>query len=62
MRKLMDIVDNRVVVNLDTIRAMLLVELPADRCAEQRPLLLTGSQLTARRHVKGSEGQCKAHV
>lgn len=31
MRKLMDIVDNRVQANLDTIRAMLLVELPADR-------------------------------
>jgi hypothetical protein len=31
VRKLMDIVDNRVQANLDTIRAMLLVELPADR-------------------------------
>lgn len=33
VRKLMDIVDNRVQANLDTIRVMQLVELPADRCA-----------------------------
>jgi hypothetical protein len=33
VRKVMDIVDNRVQANLDTIRAMLLVDLPADRCA-----------------------------
>ena len=36
VRKLMDIVDNRVQANLDTIRAMQLVELPADRWAKCR--------------------------
>jgi len=32
VRKVMDIVDNRVQANLNLIRGMLLVELPADRC------------------------------
>lgn len=32
VRKVMDIVDNRVQANLNLIRGMLLVELPDDRC------------------------------
>jgi hypothetical protein len=32
MRKVMDIVDNRVTANLGAITHMLLVQLPADRC------------------------------
>lgn len=33
VRKVMDIVDNRVEANLQAIQRTLLVELPADRCA-----------------------------
>jgi dynein heavy chain len=33
VRKVMDIVDNRVEANLQAIQSTLLVELPADRCA-----------------------------
>lgn len=32
VRKVMDIMDNRVVANLQLIQTMVLVELPADRC------------------------------
>jgi hypothetical protein len=34
-RKLMDIVDNRVQANLDAVKGMLLVDLPADRCVDK---------------------------
>lgn len=37
-RKLMDIVDNRVQANLDAVKEMLLVDLPADRCAHALPV------------------------
>lgn len=37
-RKLMDIVDNRVQANLDAVKEMLLVDLPADRCAQGLPM------------------------
>jgi hypothetical protein len=33
VRKVMDIMDNRVAANLGLIQSMLLVDLPADRCA-----------------------------